>query len=79
VLSHCLLIPYGPPHYGMGYTLYQLLGGCAPWPGKKRWVLICFTSVCVDSDLLHIRLCGLWPPTTSMLSTARLWQQSILQ
>jgi hypothetical protein len=40
----CLLISYGPPHYGMGYALCQLLGGCAPWPGEKRWVLICFTS-----------------------------------
>jgi hypothetical protein len=42
---------YGPPHYRMGYALCQLMGSCAPWPGEKRWVLICFTSVCVGCSL----------------------------
>jgi hypothetical protein len=53
----CLLISYGPPHYGMGYVLYQLLGGCAPWPGEKRWVLIRFTSVCVGYGLRRHLCC----------------------
>jgi hypothetical protein len=30
-----------PPHYRMGSFSYQLLGGCAPWPGQEGWVLIC--------------------------------------
>jgi hypothetical protein len=57
VLLHCLLVPYGPPHYGIGYALYQLLGGCAPWPGEKRWVLICFVSVCVGYGLRRHLCC----------------------
>jgi hypothetical protein len=57
VLFHCLLIPHRPPHYGMGYVLYRLLGGCAPWPGEKRWVLICFTSVCVGYGLQRHLCC----------------------
>jgi hypothetical protein len=56
-LLRCLLISYGPPHYGMGYTLYQLLGGCAPWPGEKRWVLIRFASVCVGYGLRRHLCC----------------------
>jgi hypothetical protein len=56
-LLHCLLISYGPPHYGMGYALCQLLGGCAPWPGEKRWVLIRFTSVCVGYGLRRHLCC----------------------
>jgi hypothetical protein len=47
----CLLVSYGPPYYGMGYMLYQLLGGCAPWPGEKGWVTICSMSVCVGCGL----------------------------
>jgi hypothetical protein len=56
-LLRCLLISYGPPHYGMGYALCQLLGGCAPWPGEKRWVLICFASVCVGYGLRRHPCC----------------------
>jgi hypothetical protein len=52
-----LLISHGPPHYGMGYALYQLLGGCAPWPGEKRWVLIRFASVCVGYGLRRHLCC----------------------
>jgi hypothetical protein len=52
-----LLISYGPPHYGLGYALCQLLGGCAPWPGEKRWVLICFASVCVGYGLRRHLCC----------------------
>jgi hypothetical protein len=51
------LIPYGPPHYGMGYVLYQLLGGCTPSPGEKRWVLIRFASVCVGYGLRRHLCC----------------------
>jgi hypothetical protein len=47
----CLLVHHGPPYYGMGYTLYQLLGGYAPWPGEKGWVTICPVSVCVGYGL----------------------------
>jgi hypothetical protein len=57
VLLHCLLVSYGPPHYGMGYALCQLLGGCAPWPGEKRWVLIHFASVCVGYGLRRHLCC----------------------
>jgi hypothetical protein len=53
----CLLISYGPPYYGMGYMSYQLLGGCAPWPGKKGRVLICFASVCVGYGLRRHLCC----------------------
>jgi hypothetical protein len=35
-----LLVSYGPPHYGMGSLLYQLLGGCALWPGWMGRVAI---------------------------------------
>jgi hypothetical protein len=52
-----LLISYGPPYYRMGYTLYQLLGGCAPWPGEKGRVLICFASVCVGYGLRRHLCC----------------------
>jgi hypothetical protein len=53
----CLLISYGPPHYGMGYALCQLLEGCAPWPGEKRWVLIRFASACVGYGLRRHLCC----------------------
>jgi hypothetical protein len=56
-LLRCLLIPYGPPHYGMGYTLCQLLGDCAPWPGEMRWVLIRFAAVCVGYGLRRHPCC----------------------
>jgi hypothetical protein len=52
-----LLIPHGPPYYGMGYMLYQLLGGCAPWPGEKGWVLICSMSICVGYGLRRHPCC----------------------
>jgi hypothetical protein len=39
----CLLICYGPPYYRMGSLLYQLLGGCALWPGWMGRVTICPT------------------------------------
>jgi hypothetical protein len=35
-----LLISYGPPYYGMGSLLYQLLGGYALWPGWRGRVAI---------------------------------------
>jgi hypothetical protein len=56
-LLRCLLISYGPPHYGMGYALCQLLGDCAPWPGEKRWVLICFTAICMGYGLRRHPCC----------------------
>jgi hypothetical protein len=37
---HHLLISYRPPYYGMGSLLYQLLGGCALWPGWRGQVAI---------------------------------------
>jgi hypothetical protein len=52
-----LLISYGPPYYGMGSLLYQMLGGCAPWPGEKRWVLIHFASVCMGYGLRQHLYC----------------------
>jgi hypothetical protein len=42
---------YRPPYYGMGSLLYQMLGGCAPWPGEKGWVTICPMSVCMGYGL----------------------------
>jgi hypothetical protein len=36
----CLLTCYRPPHYRMGSLLYQLLGGCALWPGWMGRVTI---------------------------------------
>jgi hypothetical protein len=38
-----LLVSYGPPYYGMGSLSYQLLGGCALWPGWRGRVAICPT------------------------------------
>jgi hypothetical protein len=40
VHMHHLLISYGPPYYGMGSLSYQLLGGCALWPGWRGQVAI---------------------------------------
>jgi hypothetical protein len=65
---HHLLISYGPPYYGMGSLLHQMLGGCAPWPGWMGRVVF-----------IPYRLHELWPSTIFMLTAARLWQQSILQ
>jgi hypothetical protein len=33
-----------PPYYRMGFFSYQLLGGCAPWPGQEGRVLICLVA-----------------------------------
>ena len=38
--THHLLVPYGPPYYGMGSMLHRLLGGWAPRPGETGRVTI---------------------------------------
>jgi hypothetical protein len=64
-----LLVPHRPPYYGMGYTLYQLLGGLCSLAWREG----------VGYHLSRICLRGLRPPTTFVLTAAELWQQSVLQ
>jgi hypothetical protein len=63
------------PHFSQapslrdGLRIVPVAGGLRPLAWREE----------VGSDPLHVRLRGLWPPTTSVLSTAGLWQWSILR
>jgi hypothetical protein len=64
-----------PPHFLRapslrdGLRVVPVAGGLRPLAWREE----------VGSDLLRVRLRGLRPPTTSVLSTAGLWQWSILR
>jgi hypothetical protein len=53
----CLLARYGPPYYGMGSFLYQVLEGGALWPGwTGRVVFILYHLWAVAPSVLLLTM-----------------------
>jgi hypothetical protein len=61
VRMHHLLICCRPPYYGMGSFLYQVLEGCALWPGwTGRVVFILYHLWAVALSVLLLTVAAPW-------------------